>query len=78
MQQGNQFPITGEFEGTKFNRPFPKFGTEIVVGSGVSGRVVEGLTRDPDIGGKLVQDSHSFSCEIVAKQVAPPASFGLK
>jgi hypothetical protein len=39
---------------------------------------VEGLTRDPDFGGELMQKGHSFRGEIVAKQVAPPSPLGLK
>ena len=78
MKQSHQFAISSEFRGTVFNRSLPKFGTKIVMRSGVSGRVVEGLTRDPDFGGELMQKGHSFRGEIVAKQVAPPSPLGLK
>ena len=78
MKQSYEFPITSQLGGPKFNRPFPKFGTKIVMRSGVSRRVVEGLTRDPDFGGELMQKGHSFRGEIVAKQVAPPSPLGLK
>ncbi len=78
MKESYQFAVVSQLNGTVLNGSFPKLRTEVVVWSRIAGRVVERLRRYTDIGGELVQQSHSFCAEIVAEEVAPPSPFGLK